>query len=81
MEPVFTISTNDLTPLFAFLSLCISGFVSIALSWIAYKQAQLLKIMKMTHDSTNSKMDELLKVAIAAAEARGIILGRGEINK
>jgi len=72
---VLQISTTDLTPVFALLTLCITTVGAIAMAWIAYKQAALAKSLSNLHDSTNSKMDVLLKNVENAAFARGQLAG------
>lgn len=76
--PVFTVSTNDLAPLFSFLTLLITTGGAVALAFIAYLQAKIVRktdinteITKQTRESTNHKMDELMALIAEASEAKG----------
>ena len=67
-------STNDLTPVFALLSLIVSTIGTIVVALIAY-------YMRRLEINTNHKMDMLLKVSIEAAEARGVLAGREDASR
>jgi hypothetical protein len=75
IQPAVTVVT-DLTPLYALATTLLTTLGSVALAWLAYKQTQLTRTMERLHESTNSKMDQLMAAAVAAAEARGQIAGR-----
>ena len=77
-DPILTISTNDLSPVFALLTLVTTSVLSAFLAWVAYKQARLAKAMKDLHASTNSKMDLLLETVAEASEAKGKLAGIAE---
>lgn len=53
---------------------------AVILAWIAYKQAQLSRIVKEVHQQTNHIKDELVASTAKASEAQGKIIGRTELK-
>lgn len=86
---MFDISQSMLTALglvLSFISTCFSAWIAMRQGQASRRTDELQKetqknteITKMTHNSTNSKMDLLLKLTSSAAEARGVMAGRAEL--
>jgi len=61
-------------------SLTIQTVGAVAIAWIAYKQAQLTKNMKLLETNTNSIKDELVAVTKTAGILQGKVEGREELR-
>lgn len=60
------------------LTTCIVAWVGWRIAELNRAQTALLHTMDLLHQSTNSKMDLLLKTVADASLAKGLLQGRGE---